>query len=113
YWLSLGLTVFSAVGLGFALSTTVETESQAVQLSMLVLLTSVFFGGFILPLDQLFTWVHAVSFVLPATYGALDLRDVMLRGTDPTLPYLLGPFGVGAVLFALAAVGLRRQMRRA
>ena len=31
YWLSLGLTVFSAVGLGFALSTTVETESQAVQ----------------------------------------------------------------------------------
>jgi ABC-2 type transport system permease protein len=113
YWLSMGLTIFAAVGLGFAISVIASTESQAVQLSMLVLLASVFFGGFFLPLDQLFPWVRAVSYLLPVTYGAIDLREVMLRGAVPSWLYLLGPLALGLVFYGFADFGLRRQMRRA
>jgi ABC-2 type transport system permease protein len=113
YWLSIGLTIFASLGLGFAISVIANTESQAVQLSMLALLTSVFFGGFFLPLEQLFPWVWAVSYVLPVTYGAIDLRDVMLRGVAPSWPFLVGPLVLGSVFFVLATLGLRRQMRRA
>jgi ABC-2 type transport system permease protein len=113
YWLSMGLTIFGAVALGFALSVIASTESQAVQLSMLVLLTSVFFSGFFLPLDQLFPLARTVSYLLPVTYGAIDLREVMLRGALPAWPYLLGPLVLGLVFYALATAGLRRQMRRA
>jgi ABC-2 type transport system permease protein len=113
YWLSVGLTIFAALAIGFAISTVANTETQAVQLSMLVLLASVFFGGFFLPLDQLFPWVRAVSFILPVTYGAIDLREVMLRGLQPDLQYLLGPLTLGLFFYLVATLGLRRQMRRA
>lgn len=113
YWLAVGLTIFSALALGFALSTVANTESQAVQLSMLVLLTSVFFGGFFLPLDQLFPWVRSVSYVLPVTYGAIDLREIMLRGTIPAWQFLAGPLALGLVFYLIATIGLRRQMHRA
>jgi ABC-2 type transport system permease protein len=111
YWLALGLTIFASVGLGFALSTVAQTESQAVQLSMLVLLTSVFFGGFFLRLDQLFPWVRVVSYALPITYGAIDLRDIMLRGVRPEALMLAGPLLLGIVFYTVAGIGLRRQMR--
>jgi ABC-2 type transport system permease protein len=113
FWVSLGLIIFAAVGLGFALAVVADTESQAVQLSMLVLLTSVFFGGFFLPLDQLFPWVRAVSYLLPVTYGAIDLREVMLRGDVPAWQYMLGPLVLGLAFYAVAGYGLGRQMRRA
>jgi ABC-type polysaccharide/polyol phosphate export permease len=80
---------------------------------MLVLLASVFFGGFFLRLDQLWPQVRLVSFMLPVTYGAMDLRDVMLRGEVPQFQFLAGPLALGVVFYAIAVVGLRRQMRRA
>ncbi len=113
YWLTVGLVIFAAVGLGSALSVIAANESQAVQLSMLVLLTSVFFGGFILPTKLLFPWIRVITFLLPVSYGAGNLRDLMLLGATPSWPMLLGPLALGLVFYGLAMFGLRRQMRRA
>jgi ABC-2 type transport system permease protein len=113
YCLVLGLTIFASVALGFALSVFASSDSQAVQFSMLALLASVFFGGFFLPLEQLFPWLRGVSYALPVTYGAQDLRDVMLRGVEPSLPLLIGPALLGLLFYLIAAVGLRHQLRRA
>jgi ABC-2 type transport system permease protein len=111
--LAVGLIIFAAVGLGFALATLARTESQAVQLSLLVLLTSVFFGGFFLPTNLLFAWVRTISFALPVTYGAINLRDLMLRGAEPDWQMLAAPVLLGCVFYAIALLGLHRQMRRA
>ena len=113
YWLAVSLTIFASVALGFALSVFAESESQAVQLSMLILLASVFFGGFFLRIDQLFPWVQPLSYALPVTYGTIDLREVMLRGATPAWIYLVGPLGLGLLFYLIAMVGLGRQMRRA
>jgi ABC-2 type transport system permease protein len=113
YGLALGLTIFASVGLGFALSLLASTESQVVQLSMLVLLASVFLGGFFLPLDLLFPWVRSVAYVLPATHGAIELRAVMLRGVLPAVPFIVGPLLLGLVFYTVAILGLRGHLRRA
>ena len=113
YWTSIGLTIFASVALGFALSIVAKSESQAVQLAMLILLASVFFGGFFLPIDQLFPWVQPLSYALPVTYGTIDLRDVMLRGVTPAWIYLVAPLGLGLFFYVVAMLGLNRQMRRA
>ena len=42
-----------------------NTETQAVQLAMLVLLSSIFFGGFFLPLETLWGPIRAIGYVLP------------------------------------------------
>ena len=77
-----------------------------------IVVTSVFFGGFFLPLNLMFSWVRGVSYALPVTYGAVNLRDVMLRGAAPDWTFVLGPTILGLALNAVALYGLRRQMRR-
>jgi ABC-2 type transport system permease protein len=108
--LALGLLLFASLALGFFLSTLATTETQAVQLAMLVLLLSIFFGGFFLALSTLWPWVRTISYLLPVTYGSLDLRDIMLRGVLPNPIMLFAPLGLGVVLYLLAGWAFARQM---
>lgn len=104
--LTLALVVFASVGMGLFISTISKSESQAVQLSMLVLLTSVFFSGFFLHLAAIWPPVQAVSYALPVTYGIQSLQDVMLRGSVPSPAYYVGDVPFPAVLLALFALGI-------
>ena len=107
---ALGLLLFSSLGLGFFIAGLAETETQAVQLAMLVLLASIFFGGFFLALDTLWEPVRAISYVLPVTVGSIDLRDVMLRGAAPE-PLSLAALGlIGVVCYLAASFELSRRM---
>ena len=58
-----------------------DSERQAVQLSLLTLLASVFFSGFVLPLDEFTAPVRVLAYLLPVTHGIQLLQDLMLRGT--------------------------------
>lgn len=107
---TLGLLLFASMGLGFFISVLAQTETQAVQLAMLVLLSSIFFGGFFLPLESLQPWLRSVSYVLPVTFSSIDLREIMLRGVAPA-PYTLAALaGLGLVCYVLASFSFSRQM---
>lgn len=108
--LVLAALLFSSLGIGFIISLVSRTDTQAVQYSMIVLLTSVFFSGFILSLDALWQPVRLISWMLPATYGILMLRDIMLRGDPPVWGLLFQLILIGAGLFAAAWFLLRRSM---
>jgi ABC-2 type transport system permease protein len=110
--LTLGLTIFASVGLGFVISGISRSESQAVQLSMLVLLTSVFFSGFFLNLDVLWEPVLGVSYSLPVTHGITSLQDIMLRGIAPDWFYLIVLGALGAVFAAGAYLLFRREFSK-
>jgi ABC-2 type transport system permease protein len=108
--LTLGLLLFSSLGLGFFIAGLAETETQAVQLAMLILLASIFFGGFFLALETLWEPVRAISYMLPVTFGSIDLREVMLRGAVPT-PVSLAALGlIGVVCYAVSSFQLARRM---
>jgi ABC-2 type transport system permease protein len=107
---TLGLLLFSSLGLGFFVAGFAETETQAVQLAMLVLLASIFFGGFFLALDTLWAPIRTISYLLPVTFGSLDLRDVMLRGVAPD-PSTLGVLAlIGVLCYVGASLNLNRRM---
>ena len=102
--------LFTSMGVGFIISMISKTDIQAVQYSMIVLLSSVFFSGFFLSLETLWEPVRLISWSLPATYGILMLRNIMLRG-DPLALTLLGQlFAVGLGLFFIAWFLLSRSM---
>jgi ABC-2 type transport system permease protein len=108
YVLVVAALLFTSLGIGFIISIISQTDSQAVQYSMIILLASVFFMGFLMPLSALIPPVRVVSWMLPATYGSILLRDIMLRG-GPPVPLLLGGLAaIGAGLFLLAWLLLRR-----
>lgn len=104
--------LYTSLAMGFAISSISQTDSQAVQYSMIVLLASIFFSGFFIALHRLLTGVHLVSWLLPATYGTALLQDIMLRGLPPDSTLLLGLILYGVLLFTFAWWRLRRLMAR-
>jgi ABC-2 type transport system permease protein len=102
--------LFTSLGFGFIISLISQTESQAVQYTMIMLLTSVFFSGFLMALDMIWEPVQILSWSLPTTYGIVLLRDIFLRG-NPADPILLsGLTAIGLFLALLAWLLMRRQM---
>ena len=110
---AVGLLTFASLGFGLLISIVADSERQAVQLAMLVLLFSMFFSGFVLPIAEFRPIVQPLSFILPVTYGINLFQDIMLRGTrgDPSM--LVGLAALGVVLYLIDAIGLRGIMRRA
>jgi ABC-2 type transport system permease protein len=107
------LLTFAALGVGLLISLVSDSERQAVQLSMLVLLASVFFSGFVLPVEDFIGPVQYVAYVLPVTHGIETLQQAMLRGSVSSTWMLFALAGIGLVLFLASLLRLRRVLRRA
>ena len=55
---------------------------------MLVLLLSIFFSGFFLPLENFRVPIHSLGYALPLTHGIAGFQAIMLRGIGAELPDL-------------------------
>jgi ABC-2 type transport system permease protein len=108
-----GLLVVASLGLGLLISIVSDSERQAVQLSLLVLLASVFFSGFVLPISEFSDPVRAAAYLIPVTNGIVLIQDVMLRGEirEAWQAFLLA--AIGLVLLLACWLLLRRGMSRA
>jgi ABC-2 type transport system permease protein len=83
-----------------------------VQLSMLVLLMSVFFSGFFLPLENFWESVRAVAYALPLTHGIAGFQNILLRGAAPSVLSWTALGIIAGVTFLGALVGAWRQFRK-
>jgi ABC-2 type transport system permease protein len=107
------LLTFASLGVGLLISLVADSERQAVQLSMLVLLASVFFSGFVLPVSDFAPWTQYLSYSLPVTHGIGLLQEHMLRG-DVRQEWMLGVLAaIGVVLYLGSLIRLRRVLRTA
>ena len=107
------LLTFASLGVGLLISLVADSERQAVQLSMLVLLASVFFSGFVLPVTDFAEWTQYIAYALPVTHGIATLQEHMLRGVVSDEWMLLALGGIGVVLYVGSLIRLRRVLRRA
>jgi ABC-2 type transport system permease protein len=104
------LLTFASLGLGLIISLVSDSERQAVQLSMLVLLASVFFSGFVLPVEEFVPQVRPLAYALPVTHGIRLLQDLMLRGGTDQQWHVWVLAGLGAGFFVVAWLALRLMM---
>ncbi|MGZ9222112.1 MAG: ABC transporter permease [Anaerolineales bacterium] len=110
YALAVVVLLFTSLGVGFFISLISETDTQAVQYSMLLLLASIFFSGFFLDLRLMREPITVLAWSLPATYGIRMLQDIMLRGSSIPLLIFLGIAAIGIVLFLVDWILLRKKM---
>jgi ABC-2 type transport system permease protein len=104
--------VFCLLSLGLLISTRAQNQMQALQMSMMFILPSVFFSGFIFPRETMPAIFYAISTVIPATYYIELERALVLRGAT------LGDFwfhlvvlaAMGAGLFSLCALRFRKKI---
>jgi ABC-2 type transport system permease protein len=105
------LVLLGGIGIGFLISIFSRTDTQAVLLSMLVLLASLFFSGLFIPVNALRWPIRAVCYVIPATYGNAMLRHVALRGASPAPTSLAGAAVLALVVAVLVSMRTSRQLR--
>jgi ABC-2 type transport system permease protein len=85
---------------------------QALQITMTILLPTVFFSGFIFPRETM-PWIfYALSTLLPATYFIELMRAIVLRGATIADFWfnLVILAAMGGALFTWCALRYRRNL---
>ncbi len=104
--------VFALLSMGLLVSTRAQNQMQAMQMSMALILPSVFFSGFIFPRETM-PWIfHEIGYFIPTTYFIELMRAIVLRGASLQEFWInvvvLIAFGV--VLFMLSALRFKRKL---
>jgi drug efflux transport system permease protein len=106
------LYVFALLSLGLLISTRAQNQMQALQITMVTLLPSVFFSGFIFPRETM-PWIFwAIGEVLPATYFIELMRAIILRGASLAefSSHLIVLAAMGLALFTLCTLRFRKKI---
>jgi ABC-2 type transport system permease protein len=104
--------VFALLSLGLVVGTKAENQMQALQMSMVFLLPSVFFSGFIFPRETM-PWIfYALGALFPTTYFIALMRAIILRGANffEYWPNLVILILMSALLFAFCASRFRTKI---
>jgi ABC-2 type transport system permease protein len=104
--------IFTLLSLGLLISTRAQNQIQALQMTMVFMMPSVFFSGFIFPRDTM-PWIFsAIGSVLPATYFIELMRAIVLRGASLADFWvnLVVLSGMGLAMFALCALRFQRRI---
>ena len=76
------LFVITALGLGIFISTKVQTQQDALLISLMgLLLPTIILSGYIYPIESLPKILQYVSHFIPAKWFLIILRDIMIKGT--------------------------------
>lgn len=85
---NLGLLLFCAflfivcnLALGFLISTAARNQTQALQMSVFVLLPSLMLTGFMFPFLGMPVWAQTIGKFIPLTYFLRITRGIMLKGS--------------------------------
>lgn len=107
----LAALLIASVAVGMVLSLVAQSDSQAVQFAMLLLLATIFLSGFLLSLDRFLPFARPLAWLLPATYVITGIRDVMLRGAPIDLLLVGALLAYGLVFSIIAVVLVRRELK--
>jgi ABC-2 type transport system permease protein len=105
-----GLTagyLFVNLAIGILISSKANSQAEALQLCMVVMLLSIFLSGFMFPRETMPLWAYLVSHFVPATYMIQIARGVILRGAG-----FAQLWWNGLVLFAMGAALLLVATKR-
>ncbi len=103
-----GLTtgyLFVNLAIGMLISSRANSQAEALQLCMVVMLLSIFLSGFMFPRETMPTWAYVASTIVPSTYMIEIARGVILRGAGLAQLWMDGAilFAMGIALLLIAA----------
>ena len=111
YVLSL-VFMMGTLGIGIYVSTAARTVPQAMQLSFLTFLPSIYLSGLLFPIEGMPQAAQYLAHVIPLTYYLRIVRGIVLKGVglDYLWPNLLPLVLFGGVVFTLAVLRFRKQL---
>jgi ABC transporter DrrB family efflux protein len=104
--------ILASLSLGLVISTVSQTQAQALQFTLLVMLPSILMSGFVAPRETMPGALYLLSEVLPVTHFLLILRGIIVRGAGlaDILPSALALLLITTGLIALAVTRFRKSI---
>jgi ABC-2 type transport system permease protein len=111
YVLSL-IFMWGTLGIGIYVSTAARTVPQAMQLSFLTFLPSIYLSGLLFPIEGMPVAAQYLASIIPLTYYLRIVRGIVLKGVGLGYlwPNLLPLLAFGAVIFTLAVLRFRKSL---
>ncbi len=75
-----GLFLLGSLGIGILISTGAHTQQEAMLMSFLFLMPSIFLSGFFFPLEAMPWGLHVLSYFIPLRYMLIIIRSIVLKG---------------------------------
>ena len=104
------LFITTNLSIGYTISTLVQNQLQAMQMSMMFFLPSILLSGFMFPFAGMPTWAQYVGECLPLTHYLRIVRAIMLKGA--TMPNLRFDALALAILMLVAMTVAVTRFRR-
>jgi ABC-2 type transport system permease protein len=89
-----------------------QTQAQAMQLALFVMLPSIILSGFVFPREGMPHPIRDLGLLIPLTYFLQILRGIILKGVGVEVlwPEVLALAAFGLVVFGLSANRFRKTM---
>jgi len=106
------LGLMTSLGLGLFISTVSNTQQEAMLLSYLIQLPSIFLSGFMFPIAAMPRVLQYFSYVVPLTYFLIIVRGVILKGIGLELltEQVMAMAIFGVVILTLSAARFRKRL---
>jgi drug efflux transport system permease protein len=106
------LYMFAHLALGMLISSKANSQNDAMQRSMGIMLPTIFLSGYIFPRDTMPLIFYMMSFLLPATYMMDIARGIILRGAGLSDLWLNATvlFVTGIMVLLMAARNFKKMV---
>jgi ABC-2 type transport system permease protein len=106
------LFVLSSLGLGLLVSTVSQTQTQAMQMALFIMLPSIILSGFVFNRESMPHPIRELGLLIPLTYFLQILRGVILKGVGVEVlwPQVLALAAFGLAVFSLSANRFRKTL---
>lgn len=106
------LFLVTTLGIGLLISTTANTQQEAMMTTMFTLLPSIFLSGFMFPLAAMPTFLQVVSYAIPLRYFLIITRGIVLKGTGAgvLVPEIFALCIFALLVMAVTATRFRKQL---
>jgi ABC-2 type transport system permease protein len=106
------LFLLGSLGMGLLVSTISETQRQAMQTALFIMLPSIILSGVLFPREGMPWIIQQLTLLIPLTFYAQILRGIILKGVgiDALGSQTLGLAIFGAIVFALSTSRFRKRL---
>ena len=106
------LFLITALAIGIFISSLAKTQVEAFLMTFATIMPTIFLSGFYFPIEAMPRWLQFISYVIPARYGLIIIRSIILKGvgleilTEQVVAILI----FGAIIVTLASTRFKKKL---
>lgn len=107
-----GLFLLTSLGLGIFVSTTANTQHEALLMTFATALPTVYLSGFLFPIEAMPHWLQLITYLIPARYAMIIMRGIILKGVglQILIEQVVAVLIFSTVIVILAATRFKKKL---